>query len=57
MIYVVVGEFMYTEIGNVLVTTNKEKAFKCTKDDFAGCTSLYVETWDNDKFIEDVKIA
>ncbi len=57
MIYVVVGEVMYTEISNMLVTTDKEKAFSCKLDDFSACTKLWVEVWENEKLIEDIRLV
>ena len=57
MIYVVVGEVMYTEISNMLVTTNKEKAFSCKLDDFPACTKLWVEVWDNEELVEDIRLT
>jgi len=53
MIYVVIAVFDTEEIANVLVTLNKDKAFNCVKENYEGCTELYVETWEDDKFIED----
>lgn len=61
MIYVVVGEVMYevmyTEISNMLVTTDKEKAFSCKIDDFVACTKLWVEVWENEELIKDIRLV
>jgi hypothetical protein len=60
IMYVVVGEFSEGgehEIGNVLVTTDKEKAYSLKCKDFENCLCLNVETWENDSFITDERIG